>query len=280
MTKTSRVQRCRRILFTALAVMLLCTGAVWARPVPDDFFFEPRSRWEISTSFEKLSPNDTTGNWKNVSLSYYRRGDHDLTWFVSADRFIRREGDGTLGAAGAYMDWTDNFYTFTSFSGGSNTAYLPKMRVDHDLNFKFGKENNYIWTVGGTYIKYHNEYRDYIWSTGLTAYIDRTIVSYRFFRNRSNPGAAMSNTHEYSLGIGQDKREITTLTYSTGNQAYMASYLTAPELVDNDASTVSLNHRQWTSRNEGYFVELSKFNLKGAGGYSSKAIAVGFFKEY
>jgi YaiO family outer membrane protein len=239
---------------------------------------ELRNRIELSGTYEYLSPHTTYGDWETLSAALYRKDRTDFTWFTQAQAFSRKEGNGLLAAAGAYKDWTDSFYTYTAVAGGTNSAYLPRIRFDHDFNLKLGPEKKFVWVVGGTYIRNFGDHTDYILSTGLIAYQDKWVAEYRLFRNLSSPGWVESYSHLFSLAYGQDGWQWTTATCSFGKQAYLATQLATPEVVNNNSLLVTLNHRQWLAKNHGVFGELSYFDLQSA--YKKAGVLIGVFREF
>jgi len=66
----------------------------------------------------------------------------DFTWFADMSVYTRPEGDGVLGALGAYTGLDAILYTYTALSTGTNTVYLPQVRIDQDFNIKFGPEKS------------------------------------------------------------------------------------------------------------------------------------------
>lgn len=283
MIKKNATYWCRRTVIPfSLAVLTsfcLDPGRLSAAPVvSESFFFEPKNHLEISGSFESVSPQDVYGDWKNFSISYERKERPDLTWFVNGGTFSRNTGHARMAELGAYKDWNDSFYTYTALSAGSSSDYLPKSRIDHDFNFKFGPEKEYVWTVGGSQIQYYGDHKDHILSTGLTAYRGKWVTSYRIFHNESDPGSVTAYSHSISVGYGREKDQITTLEYSFGKQAYLANYLVDPEEVNDNSRLVSLSHRKWLGDDYGVFGDISYFTLEE--GYNSKGFSLGYFREW
>jgi YaiO family outer membrane protein len=238
---------------------------------------ERRNRIEVSTSYDYLHPHEDFGDWKNITTTFFRKERPDLTWFVQLGAYSRKEGNGLLTAAGAYKDWTERIFTYTAVSAGTNSEYLPQVRIDHDFNFKFGREKNFVWVVGGSYIQYFNVHRDYIISTGLTVYEGKWLAGYRIFRNLSDPGSVVSYSHLFTLGYGQDGWQWTTATFSFGKQAYLATALAEPEAVDHNSIQATMNHRRWLGKDYGVFGEVSFFHLNDS--YQKTGFTIGVFKE-
>lgn len=235
-------------------------------------------RLEANLLHENLSPHDIYGSWTNILLSYYAKPKRGLTWFFQLGGFHRNAGDALLGVGGAYKDWGDRLYTYTALAVGSNSAYLPQVRFDNDANIKFGDKRNFVWTLGVTYVNYHNNHEDLILSSGATLYMPNLITTYRIFRNKSDPGNITSFSHLIDLAYGKEGSQWSNLIFSFGNQAYLADYLAKPEEVNQNSVYVVLKHRRWIKEGWGILGDLSYFKLED--GYKKFGLSLGFFKEF
>jgi YaiO family outer membrane protein len=230
---------------------------------------------EASFSYEHLSPNAIYGNWYTFNASYYSKNSSDFTYFLQSSLYKRSEGRGATGTIGAYKDWFDSLYTYSSITAGSHSDYLPAFRIDHDFNFKAGKNKNYVLTAGITYIDYFDDHKDLIISGGPTVYLGHFISQYRLFHNESNPGSMGSFSHLVSIGYGEEGRQWTYLNLSFGKQAYLATYLATPQAVNQNSTYLVLKYRHWLDKNYGLFGEASYFNLEN--GYKKSGTSCGMF---
>jgi YaiO family outer membrane protein len=235
-------------------------------------------RVEANVLYENLSPHDIYGSWSHILVSYYSSPQRGLTWFLQLGGFTRNAGDALLGVAGAYKDWSDRFYTYSALSSGTDSAYLPKFRIDNDFNFKLGEKRNIVWTLGVIYLNYYNAHEDLILSSGITLYFQGLVTTYRIFRNRSNPGSITSLSHLIDAAYGREGWQWTNLTFSFGNQAYLADYLVKPEEVDQNSLYLVLKHRRWIKKDWGILGDMSFFKLED--GYNKFGLSLGFFKEF
>lgn len=269
-----------RIQRAACLCIMLCIAlsSVSQALAVEEFLAERKNRVELWGTYEYLSPHDTYEDWKALAMAFYRKELPDFLWFAHVEGFKRREGNGVLFGLGAYKDWTDSFYTYTAVSAGTNAVFLPQIRVDHDFNTKFGPEKKFVWLLGATYIQYHDVHRDYILSTGLSAYLGSWVAEYRLFRNLSEPGWAESYSHLLALAYGQDGKQWTKGAFSFGKQAYQATELGTAEAVNNNSYLVTLNHRRWLERDYGVFGEVSWFDLEKS--YKKTGLLLGVFKEF
>ncbi len=247
-------------------------------PTPQLQLTERKNRLDLSSTYEYLHPHGDFGDWKNTTATLYRKEKPDLTWFVQLGAHSRKEGEGMLAAAGAYKDWTRSLFTYTALSAGTNSAYLPQFRADHDFNLRIGPEKNFVWVIGGTYIQYFNVHRDYILSTGLSAYLGKWVAEYRVFRNISDPGSKVSYSQLFGLSYGQDGRQWTSGKFSFGRQAYLSTAVETPESVNNNSLLATLGHRRWLGKDYGVFGEIGWFKLSHS--YQKYGLTIGVFKEF
>jgi len=260
-----------------LGVWLFQAQAVYAAALPgSEFNMQIRNRMEIIASTEGLSnPNE---RWNSLNLNYFKKAKEDTLVYLQATGFSRPEGGGVLSNFGIIKDWSKSFYTQTSVGFGSNASYIPSLVVDQDFNFKFGKNQRYVWTVGGTYFKYFDNSNSLILKTGIGIHQDKWVFDYRLFRNMNNPGSIESFSHQFSVAYGIEKRYWTTLTYSFGQQAYLASTLGIPAAVNNYSQYLSLNYRRWLGPHHGFIAEMNYLTLTDA--YNKLGFSLGFFREY
>ena len=234
-----------------------------------------RNRMEIDLGYASVS--DGFGSWKSSRVMYLRR-ELTYTYFLEMEGFVRNDGNGVLWTGGIYKDWNPGFYTYTALASGTNSDYLPQFRIDHDLNFKFGKNREFVWTVGAAYIDYHVDHRDFVLSTGLTGYFDKWILGYRVFWNVSSPGRVGSFSQTFDVTYGKEGEHWTSLIFSYGNQAYSSTDLASPETIDQTSREVLLKHRHWIGENWGLYGETSAFHLQD--GYGKYGFRLGVFWDF
>jgi YaiO family outer membrane protein len=120
---------------------------------------------------------------------------------------------------------------------------LPAFRFDNDLNFKLGQKQNIVWTVGISYVLFHNVNQDLSPSTGFTLYWKDWIGEYRIFNSHSYPGNIVSYTNLVKLGYGREKWQWTYLTVYIGKDAYLATYISPSQKVNEQYFNAVLSHR-------------------------------------
>jgi YaiO family outer membrane protein len=234
-----------------------------------------RNRMEFDLGYASLS--DQYGSWKNSRLMYLRR-ELTFTYFFEMEGFLRKDGDGVLWTGGIIKDWKPWFYTYTALATGTNSNYLPQFRFDQDLNFKFGKKREFVFTLGGTYVDYHADHEDLIFSAGITGYFNKWILGYRIFRNISYPGSVGSLSHTFDVTYGREGSHWTSLVFSYGNQAYSSTELASPEKVDQTSQEILLKHRHWMAENWGLYGEASAFHLNNE--YRKYGFTLGVFWDF
>lgn len=234
---------------------------------------------EAGGNYEYLSPNNTYGSWKSGFLRLYHKPTQDFTYFLESDVFSRKhEGDAMLGVLGAYKDWSQWLYTYTSLSIGSNSDYLPKYRLNQEFNFKIGEKKNIVPSIGFTYAKYYDVHKDFIIYPGITYYGEGFVITYRHFINKSSPGSVSSSSDLISFGVGQEGKHWTYLDVSYGKQAYLATYLANPQEIGQKSLSISLTHRHWIKKDLGLFGGLNYLKLEN--GYEKYGFQAGVFKDF
>lgn len=236
-----------------------------------------KHRLEVKYLMEYLEPHDVYDAWHSLYFHYYGFPSDTFNYFLHFGTVYREEKNDYIGIIGTARDWSARFYTYTAVAAGTECGYMPKFRIDHDFNFKIGKKKQWIWTLGGAYIKYHHDANDLIISSGLTLYLKKWVMEYRLFRNRSNPGEVVSLTHLVNIGYGAEKKNWTYFTFSQGSQAYLALFALTPEEVRQSAINLSVIHRRWLGKSFGFFLELDYVTLKD--GYDKYGIFGGLFLE-
>ncbi len=237
-----------------------------------------KHRFEFLYMWEFLFPKAEYGKpWKSMYLHYYGFPSATFNYFAHFGTVYREGKNDYIGIIGSARDWTPWFYTYAAVAMGTVADYMPKFRYDLDLNFKWLKNKSLVWTLGIASIKYHQVGQDLVLSSGLTLHLPKWVMEYRLFRNRSNPGNVRSWTHLGSIGYGAEKKCWTYFTFSKGSLAYLALYINTPEEIRQSAINLSAIHRQWVTKNLGFWVELDYVKLKEV--YDKLGVFAGLFWE-
>ncbi len=269
-----------KFIYLIIALAIFCTplvtGTAFAREN-----LPLNNRINISSAYYFLEPHSIYGSWYIGSVKYYNNSDKKFNYFIEGDEFSRTiEGSGFLGTFGAYTIWLPWLYTYSDISMGSNYLFLPKFRIDNNFNFKLGKHKNIVWEIGGSYIKYNSNNVNIIYSTGITYYYKLWIASYRLFMSISDPGNAVSWSHLYSIGYGKRYKEKTYLNITTGNEAYLTTYLPLQDQsqVNYNSLGIEVRQRIWLRRDFGIIGNLEYFILQD--NYRAFGINIGIFKDF
>jgi YaiO family outer membrane protein len=237
-----------------------------------------QNRIEGELTYEHFKPSSTYDSRFSAFGRFSKFPTPLWNYSIGLGYFNWVNNNDLLATANLTKDWSRRFYTISAFSLGTNSDYLPQLRLDNEFNFKLGSRLAFVFTTGISYIKYHTKNEDLILSLGGTYYFSRLNLSYRYFSNRSNPGSVTSDGHLISAGYGREQNRWTYLTVSFGSQAYLAQYLPNPEESRNDVIRFALNHRHWLNKKSGLYADLSYLDLDS--GYEIYGIMLGYFYEF
>ncbi len=236
------------------------------------------NRFEIDYSLDTLVPSKEYKEWHTVIATNYQKITNNFTLFYQAGTFQRESGNAILGSIGAYTTWNETFYTYSQLTLGSSCDYLPRIRVDNDLNYKLGKTKNTIFTLGLSYIDAYDNHSDKIISTAITHYGPKYNATYRIFQNHSDPGDIISYTQLFSLNYGEEKKEWLTVNISLGDQAYLSTITSNDIESRQNSSSITVGYRKWTDDHSGLYGDIGYQVLKDS--YSRSHFKIGFFYEY
>lgn len=231
---------------------------------------------EAEFYYDHLNPYDDYGSWSTGFVSFYAKVMPSMTAFARVGGFSRKDGNGLLGVIGAYKDWVRFFSTYSAIAVGSNSTYLPLVGFFHEFNWSIGPV---LLTLPGIeYLDYYDDHTDFVLYAGPALYLGKWIIGYKFFRNESDPGDIVSYSHLVSAGYYSDGWFWTSVTLVLGQQAYLATYLAAPEEIRENAYELTLSHRQWLGTRWGLMGSLSYAELGDA--YDKYGISLGAFVEF
>lgn len=265
-------------------IIIICLLAVSYVYLPADSKNQPptdertRYRLDVQYMLEYLEPHELYKPWRSLYFMFYSFVKPTFNYFLHFGTVYREGENDYLGLGGFAKDWSKSFYTYTVVAHGTKSTYMPKFRFDHDFNFKLLKKRNLVLTLGVTYIDYHVDHRDFVLNSGLTLYLPKWVMEYRLFRNRSDPGGIVSYTHLASINYGQEKKSWTSLSFSEGSQAYLATFVLTPEEIRQSAISISFKHRRWLKKDMGVFIDLNYVKLKNA--WTKYGIFFGLFIEF
>jgi YaiO family outer membrane protein len=237
--------------------------------------------------YDYLTPHDDFGSWGAGYLGFFAQVHPKVRLFTALNAISRGGGDaeeageGVLGTIGATLTFNDWFYTNTALSFGSNSFFLPQVRVDQDFNFiiGLGDDLSMVLTPGFFYAQYFTEdSRIFGLFVGPTFYADGFALGYSLVRTESSPGSYVSYSHILFFGYSVESVFSTYLTFTLGEVAYLDTFAGVPTEVKENAFDVTLSHRQWIGVNWGFFGQLSYGDLSF--NYEKWGMGVGIFYEF
>jgi YaiO family outer membrane protein len=171
-------------------------------------------------------------------------------------------GQGSIIGAGLTREWTSRLFTYSAITVSLDEAqYLPKRRADLDLNVKL-LPAPLVAGFGATTIRYPGDRGDDVLSAFLV-YYGPGILTYRYFRNWSDPGAVASSAQMIQAALERPGRYSSFLRFSWGNEAYLPAAIITPEAVSVEGQTLSLFYRHWLTQRGGILVGLERQTKEG-----------------
>jgi YaiO family outer membrane protein len=178
-------------------------------------------------------------SWQGLFLRGGWRSDPDNFWsaeLVSSQQF---DDQGTLAVLGNTHTINERWYTNASISSSNSGFYLPNLRMDISANRKWLERLNLVTTVGLTGIDARDGHKDRSVLLAASYYFEAPFVLEGGIRfNNSNPGQVKSTSQYVALTYGEHRRQIMSLRYGFGEEAY--------QYIGNDALLVNFNSNIWT----------------------------------
>lgn len=260
----------RKINFVSLVILITIAFPVLLNA--EELY--PQRSIEAEVAYDYLTPDSDYDAWKSTDLKYYHKFNPGNTLLLAAGTSVRDETIGWVQAA-YYKDWTSRLYTYTSLKAATESQWMGKLRFDNDINLKFGRESQLIFVTGQSVIYYNEDKTDYILSVGGILYKPHYILEGRYLFNRSDPGKIWSNSVIASLGFGTMERYWTTLTASTGAQAYLGQANLLE--VNQNVYSVQLNQKIWLKEGSGIKFGVGYMNVEK--GYEKYNFNIGWFHQ-
>jgi hypothetical protein len=143
-----------------LFFLLLSTSSIFADEI-EELLIEDKQldRIDINYAYTYIHPH-SNGTINEGVILYDHKMWKGFTTLFQLGFYDRKEGKGTLGTVSAFWDWSDEFYTFTSYAHGTKSSYLPNNKVEQTFFYKCGCERNFIVSLGLTYIGYYHDRSD------------------------------------------------------------------------------------------------------------------------
>lgn len=202
--------------------------------------------------------NNVEGPWtiQQVAATFAR----PRVGFVFLDLTQRPQGSGVFGGAGLYADLSRSLFVYAAGGAGSGAPYIASYRAD--LVVHYAAARGLLVFAGGTAIAYPGSQRADIVSAGTT-YYGPLIATYRYFAVWSSPGAVRSHSQLVNLLYDRAQRRSLLVQYGWGNEAYLATWLTTPQPVEQSGYTWTAAGRLWLS-GRGGVVARGEFQRRGS----------------
>lgn len=162
--------------------------------------------------------------------------------------------DGIYGSVSHQHAFGDEWITFVSVGAGSGEFFFPEVRVDALLTRKLLASRRLLVSVGGTWVRSKDVYRDRTAVASVTGYLSPTAVlevSGRF--NWSTPGDLTSQRGAVALTLGRQGQRYLVLRAGGGGESYQL--IGVGDVERSFTSTeASISWREWLGRSTGFVI--------------------------
>ena len=236
-------------------------------------------RLDIDYRFDQLDPEENYGNWHGTTATLYARQSVEFVPFITAGLSGRDiSGDDSFLGIGAYAVLTEDISTYTAFTKGSESDFVPDYRIDHFFNFIDGPRTI---IAGAGYMKSYRGHEDYIISLGARYWQGPLILEYLHSINYSSPGGHESHSNLFTAGYGAEGTSWIFLTFKLGDEAYTATYVDPWENINHDVVEISASFSRWFGPTWGLKLNTGYLDLTPHDdGYSKITAGFGLFKEF
>lgn len=162
--------------------------------------------------------------------------------------------DGVYGAVSHQHGFGNEWITFVSVGAGSGEFFFPEVRVDAMLTRKLLASRRLLVSVGGTWVRSKDVYRDRTAVASVTGYLSPTAVlevSGRF--NWSTPGDLTSQRGAVALTLGRAGQRYLVLRGGGGGESYQLTGVGETER-SFTSTEASLSWREWLGRQTGFLI--------------------------
>lgn len=240
--------------------------------------FSWNTRLDACYAYNPRAPSSEWDPIQEGTIRLFQKVGCTTTFVTTLSGFTRQEGNGIFGSVGVWHDWNDYIFTYTALSKGSNSVYLPKFRIDNDINIKFGSCRQFVVPLGFMYYDYYQSQSEIVLSTGLNYYIYKLLLSYRLFWHLNNPGSHQAISHKIGIDYTDEGNFNTSFSTMFGREAFDAIYLVDQQFVNRASFGFALAHRQWVGRRWGILAEAGYVWVESP--YVVYRACLGIFKEW
>ncbi len=192
------------------------------------------------------------GNWSGVRLRAVLPVGPGSVFYLEGvgQRAFHDEGIYTSGAIQQAIggDWIG----YLGVGGGTGDFYFPDLRVDATLTRKLLPSRRLLISVGGTWVRSKDVYRDRTATAAITAYLGSAVVVEAGGRfNWSTPGEVTSRRGALALTMGRAGQRYLVLRGAGGTEAYQLTGSNATEQKFT-STEASLSWREWLGTRVGF----------------------------
>ena len=263
----------RSLQFFLLIVLPSCGQALAQNSTPN--INEMPGSLEVGVLHHTL----TAGNpsWNGQFARGVLVSDTSNAWNASIVN-LREFGDsGTMIALGNTHYFDDKWYSSVSASGSSGGSFLPRLRFDVSGSRRWLEGLNLLTTVTLTAINAKDGHQDRSLLLSSAYYFQQPLVLEAGVRiNQSNPGKVVSNAKYVAVTYGENKKQIMSLRYGYGQEAYQYIGVDA-FLVDFKSDAWTATWRKWIRPQLGFQVRAESYHNQY---YDRRGIEVSAFKEF
>jgi YaiO family outer membrane protein len=230
----------------------------------------------IEVGLERARVSDDYGDW----MGRYIRGTHESGADVFYGELIQRHAFSDQGAYASFGNthtWSPDWFSSVFIGGGQDSDLWPSLRLDASLSRKWLSRRQLVTSAGVSYLRAHDEHRDYALTLGGQYYFDGPwIIEGGARHNRSHPGDVQATSYYSALTYGRYAERYLVIRLDSGREAYQMVG-DNPSLVDFSSDAVSLTWREWLRRDFGFNLALTHYQNTA---YTRDGASFGLFVEF
>jgi YaiO family outer membrane protein len=161
------------------------------------------------------------GDWHGARLRAVVPAGSRSVFFLEGVGQRAFRDDGFYATVAHQLAAGDDWITYLGIGAGSGEFVFPDLRVDATVTRKLLPSRRLLVSVGGTWVRSKDVYRDRTAVAALTGYLGATAVlevGGRF--NWSSPGEVASQRAYAALTLGRSGRRYLVLRGAGGSEAY------------------------------------------------------------
>jgi YaiO family outer membrane protein len=197
---------------------------------------------------------DGNGNWHNQYIKSVLQTDSKNTWLGEID-YDNEFGEKALyGVVENTHTINDLWFSTVGFGLSNRSTYVPKYYAGAQISRKFLKQQQLVAYLGG---------HSYWWRPSpITTQELNPGLAYNFespwvleggaYISRFMPGAIYSKSYYVAITQGKEKEHFFTLRYGFGREAYQATAVNLPDLINYPSTVATVTWRQWIEKKWGF----------------------------